>query len=290
MRFAFFVQSNVGTPVHVRVEHPIDDEQRALDAADFAQRRGELMLARIRSELAQQLARSDGPGDHGGGASQDVGPVCRDQSLANPAADELAQLTRNGAGVKDMETFRWQVPDPGDELVSEECRRGEDPATLVDKAPDQILVRPSLFGLSSQPRLQGTGDLAGEGLVSIDPAQECQMFMAGLLARRVWQQVIRRAKVWSAGCGARHAASRKRWRSSAVRYFRPRASTSWRSRIRRDISFSVVSAMSPDLGPEPKSLLGGYMNSLGSAHCAPSTAAYDIGIGHQAGGGRIFSL
>ena len=60
--------------------------------------------------------------------------------------------------------------------------------------------------------------------------------------------------------------------------------------IRRDNSFSVVSAMSPDLGPAPKLLLGGYMNSLGSAHCAPSTAAYEIGIGHQAGGGRILAL
>ena len=125
MGFAL-VQPNVGTPAHLGVEHPIDDEQRALDAADFAQRRGELMQARIRRELAQQLARSDGPGDHGGGASQHVGPVRRDQTLANLAADELAQLTRNSAGVEDMEAFRWQVPDPENELISEERRRGED--------------------------------------------------------------------------------------------------------------------------------------------------------------------
>ena len=51
MGFAL-VQPNVGTPAQVRVEHPIDDEQRALDAADFAPRRGELMLARTGRELA----------------------------------------------------------------------------------------------------------------------------------------------------------------------------------------------------------------------------------------------
>ena len=54
-----FVQPDMGASAHVRVEHPIDDEERALDAADFAKRRGEIMLARIGSELAQQLARRD---------------------------------------------------------------------------------------------------------------------------------------------------------------------------------------------------------------------------------------
>ena len=51
------------------------------------------------------------------------------------------------------------------------------------------------------------------------------------------------------GRGARRAASRKRWRSSAVRYFRPRVSTSWRSRIRRDISLNVVSTVTVPQGP-----------------------------------------
>ena len=116
----------MGASAHVRVEHPIDDEERALDAADFAKRRGEIMLARIRSELAQQLARRDGPRHHGGGASQHVWPVRHDQSVAHLAADQSAQLTRNGAGVKDMEALGWQVPNPRDELVSEERRNGED--------------------------------------------------------------------------------------------------------------------------------------------------------------------
>ena len=121
-----FVQPDMGASAHARVEHPIDDEECALDAADFAKRRGEIMLARIGSELAQQLARRDGPRHHGGGASQHVGPVRRDQFVAHLAADQYAQLIRNGAGVKDMEALGWQVPNPRDELVSEERRNGED--------------------------------------------------------------------------------------------------------------------------------------------------------------------
>ena len=42
-----FVQPDVGASAHVRVEHPFDHEERALHAADFAQRRGEVVLARI---------------------------------------------------------------------------------------------------------------------------------------------------------------------------------------------------------------------------------------------------
>ena len=46
MGFAF-VQPEVGAPAHVRIEHPFDDEERALDATDFAQRQGEIVLARV---------------------------------------------------------------------------------------------------------------------------------------------------------------------------------------------------------------------------------------------------
>ncbi len=52
-----------------------------------------------------------------------------------------------------------------------------------------------------------------------------------------------------AGRGTRRADSGKRWRSSAIRYFRPRASTSWTPRIRRDISLDVVSTVALPQGP-----------------------------------------
>ena len=46
MRLAL-VQADLGTTLHVGVQQPINDEERALDAADFAQGQSEVMLARI---------------------------------------------------------------------------------------------------------------------------------------------------------------------------------------------------------------------------------------------------
>ena len=51
------------------------------------------------------------------------------------------------------------------------------------------------------------------------------------------------------GHDARAATSRKCRRSSVARYLRPQAVTSWRSRIRRDISHGVVSAQALLQGP-----------------------------------------
>jgi hypothetical protein len=41
------VQANLGPTLHVGVEDPLDDEEGALDAADFAERHGQLVLSRI---------------------------------------------------------------------------------------------------------------------------------------------------------------------------------------------------------------------------------------------------
>lgn len=46
-----FVQSDLHSPLHIRVEHPIQHEQCAFDTADFPQSNGEIVLARIRSQL-----------------------------------------------------------------------------------------------------------------------------------------------------------------------------------------------------------------------------------------------
>jgi hypothetical protein len=43
MRLAF-VPANLGAPLHVCVQQPINDEERALDAADFPKGRSQFML------------------------------------------------------------------------------------------------------------------------------------------------------------------------------------------------------------------------------------------------------
>ena len=76
------VEADLGAALHARVEDPFDDEQRALDPADLAQGRGQVVLARIGGELAQDTARRDLAGAHGGGAAEQVGPIGDDQRLA----------------------------------------------------------------------------------------------------------------------------------------------------------------------------------------------------------------
>ena len=41
------IQTNIGTSLHIGIEQPVDDEQRALYAPDFPERQGEFMLTRI---------------------------------------------------------------------------------------------------------------------------------------------------------------------------------------------------------------------------------------------------
>lgn len=69
------VQADPGTALHVGVEEPFDDKEGALDAADFTERQGQLVLARIGGELLEQLTGWHDACHHGGGRPQHAGPV-----------------------------------------------------------------------------------------------------------------------------------------------------------------------------------------------------------------------
>ena len=47
------VQADLGPALHVGIEEPLDDEECALDAADFAERDGQFVLARIGGKLLE---------------------------------------------------------------------------------------------------------------------------------------------------------------------------------------------------------------------------------------------
>ena len=42
-----FVQADLGAALHVCIEQPVDDEERSLNAPDFSECQGQLMLTRI---------------------------------------------------------------------------------------------------------------------------------------------------------------------------------------------------------------------------------------------------
>ena len=98
----------------------------AFDAADLPQGSRQFVLARVRGELAQDLAGPHGPGGHGGRDAQDVRPVPVDQVDVHLAADQRAQELRDARAVEHVESLRRQVPDARDEGVAEDRARGED--------------------------------------------------------------------------------------------------------------------------------------------------------------------
>jgi hypothetical protein len=69
------VEANLGTTLHVGIKQPIDDEERALDAADFTQGKCQLMLAWIGCELFEQLTGRHDARSHRGYGAQDILPV-----------------------------------------------------------------------------------------------------------------------------------------------------------------------------------------------------------------------
>jgi hypothetical protein len=86
------VQANLGPPLHVGVEEPSDDEEGSLDAADFTERDGQLVLARIGGKLLEQLTGRHDACHHGGGRPRHAGPVLDHKSLADLASDQTAQF------------------------------------------------------------------------------------------------------------------------------------------------------------------------------------------------------
>lgn len=96
------VQPNLGATLHIGVKQPVDDEQRPLNAADLAERHGQLMLTGIGRELFEQLTGRHGTCRHGGHRAQDARPVLDDEAFADLATDQTAQFVRRGGGVEEM--------------------------------------------------------------------------------------------------------------------------------------------------------------------------------------------
>ena len=113
------VQAGVGSALHIGVEEPVDDEECSFDPSDFAESDGQFVLAGIGGELSQQLAGRQDAAGQGGGNPQDIRPVAHDHVLPDFVAGQSDQRLRNASGLEDVQPFRRQVPDAGDEPVAE---------------------------------------------------------------------------------------------------------------------------------------------------------------------------
>ena len=107
------VQAGAGPALHTCVEEPVDDEEGAFDPSDFSESDGQLVQARIRRELSQQLAGRKDVTGQGGSNPEDVRPVPHDHVLPDFVAGQPDQGLRNASGLEDVQPFRRQVPDAG---------------------------------------------------------------------------------------------------------------------------------------------------------------------------------
>lgn len=113
------VETDLGAALHVGVEQPIDDEERAFDAPDLAQGLCQFVLARIGCELLQQLTGRHGAGSHGCSSAQDIGPVLDDEVFPDLPADQPPQRLRRAGRVEEIEPLGRQITDTWDEAVAQ---------------------------------------------------------------------------------------------------------------------------------------------------------------------------
>ena len=130
------VKPDLRASLHVRVEDPLYDKERPLDAANLAQRNRQIVLTRIGSKLTQELARPDLACCHGGGTTKKVRSIRDDQFLADFTTHQLAQVFGCPGGVEHVQSLRRQVADAQDEAVAEH-----------GAGPEQMIGEPGCVGI-----------------------------------------------------------------------------------------------------------------------------------------------
>src|SRR3546814_17445750 len=82
---------------------------RSLDAAHLSQCEGQLILARVRGELAKNLAGGDDPRCDRRHDAQDVGPVALDERFIDLTSDQRSHIGRRRVGREGIESFLREI-------------------------------------------------------------------------------------------------------------------------------------------------------------------------------------
>ena len=83
-----FVEPHLRPSLEVGVAQPVEDEDRSLEAADFAQGKCKAVLAGIGRQFSQDLTGDEVAGRHAGRKAQDVRPVLVDKADFDPSGDQ----------------------------------------------------------------------------------------------------------------------------------------------------------------------------------------------------------
>ncbi len=116
---------------------PVEDEQRALDAAQLAQRDGQAVLARVAAEFPEhQRGRHRALLDRGG-QPQDFVPMGADVLDVERAADHRLERVIGGIALRDVELGVAQVADARREAEAQEVHQG---ALLQIVGGDKLII------------------------------------------------------------------------------------------------------------------------------------------------------
>src|SRR3546814_1013956 len=91
----------------------------------LSQCEGQLILARVRGELAKNLAGGDDPRCDRRHDAQDVGPVALDERFIDLTSDQRSHIGRRRVGREGIESFLREIADTGGEPVAEQGAGGE---------------------------------------------------------------------------------------------------------------------------------------------------------------------
>jgi hypothetical protein len=89
------VKTDLSTPLHVRIQDPLNNEKGPFNTTNFTKRNCKVVLSWVRSELAQELAGPDFASGHRRGTTENIRPVRNDKILPGFPPANL----RNSLGV-----------------------------------------------------------------------------------------------------------------------------------------------------------------------------------------------
>jgi hypothetical protein len=102
------VKTDLSTPLHVRIQDPLNNEKGPFNTTNFTKRNCKVVLSWV-SELAQELAGPDFASGHRRGTTENIRPVRNDKIL--PGFSTYYNLRNSGGriGIKYVQPLRWQI-------------------------------------------------------------------------------------------------------------------------------------------------------------------------------------
>lgn len=152
------VQPGMHAATQLDALQPVEDEQRALDPAQLAQRHSQAVLARIAAELAQHQRGGDGALLDRAGQAQDVVPMGANVLDVQGAADQWAQRRVALHALRHIQLGFAEVTDTRREAEAQQMHQGEDVIGEAGRV-GVVLLDPQV-GLVVQQTVEHIGGVA----------------------------------------------------------------------------------------------------------------------------------